>query len=413
MPNVTVAGAHGLVTVPFHSAYNAMLAQQLADVITAGVNNSSIIPADNADGPPPAVSDGKTGEFVVSKSNIPTILPSTYSALVVTAQTASVIDNAPTGQGVIAGEGNLTLMVASGSGSIFAGGGDNLISLLSSDTTGGGWTIYTDKGDDRIIAQNPGSDSISAGLGNNNIQLGSGQYYITTTGTDSILGGSGSETVQAAGNGSDLISGGASDLFFVGAAGGATIYGGSGSDTVFGGSGSTFAVGGTAGNNYMVAGTGLATLFGGGSGDQLYASGSEAQLLAAAGGNETLNAGGSSGPVTLVAGSGTDQISTGIGADTVVGGAGTASINAALGTDVFQFINGQAGGTDVVTGIYSSQNVSINLQNYGPGEVASAVAGQTTTGSGISGTVTLTLSDNTQITFDGFSTKLTAGNFTT
>jgi Ca2+-binding RTX toxin-like protein len=403
MPNVTVAGAHSqVVTVPYYSAYNAMLAQQLANVITTGVTNGSIIPADNADGNPPVVPGGKTGEFVVSQPGMPTMLSSSYSALVVTASSATVFDGAPDGQTVLSGEGSLGLYISSGSGSVLAGGGNNLVSVSSDDS--GSWLIYSDQGNDQILAYNA-SDTISAGLGTNKIMLGSGQYLITSTGNDQIFGGSGSETVAASGSGTDLITANSSKLFFTGGAGSATIYGGSGSDTFFGGSGSAYVVGGSAGNNFLYSGTGAATLFGGGSGDQLFANGA-GQYIHAGAGNETLDGFGASGSNTLYAGPGADEITTGTAVDTVVAGTGTATISA-LGTPLFEFISGQAGGSDLVQNLTSVSQVNIHLQGYGGGEEAYALANQSTS----SGSLIVNLTDGTTITFQNIDQKLTNSNF--
>ena len=75
--------------------------------------------------------------------------------------------------------------------------------------------------------------------------------------------------------------------------------------------------------------------------------------------------------------------------------------------NLFEFIAGQAGGSDLVEGLSSASQVLITLNGYGSTEEANALAGQTTNGS----SVTVTLSDNTKITFDNI-THLTGSNFT-
>jgi Ca2+-binding RTX toxin-like protein len=154
--------------------------------------------------------------------------------------------------------------------------------------------------------------------------------------------------------------GNSSDIVFLGGSGGATVIGGSGSDTYFGSTGSGVVYGGAAGSNYLAAGAGLSTLVGGG------------------------------------------------GNDTLVGGSGSATLTAGSNpsTDVFTFIHGAAGGSDLVTGIFSAADLHIALEGYGPDEASNAVAAQA---SGAN-SVTITLSDNTQVTFKNI-THLSSGNF--
>jgi Ca2+-binding RTX toxin-like protein len=165
--------------------------------------------------------------------------------------------------------------------------------------------------------------------------------------------------------------------------------------------------GGTGGNNFLFAGTGPTTLFGGGSGDQLFATGNAGQQLHAGSGNETLSGAFSSGADTYYGGSGSTQILGGSGNDTFVAGSGLATITAGLGNDLFVFFNGQAGGTDLVNNFISGQD-TIDLQGYGPNEVNNAVKNQQMSG----GSTTITLSDNTRVTFTGVS-ALTTKDFTT
>jgi hypothetical protein len=95
--------------------------------------------------------------------------------------------------------------------------------------------------------------------------------------------------------------------------------------------------------------------------------------------------------------------------NTFVAGTGAATVNA-IGSPVtnnlFEFINGAAGGTELVDGLTNANQVNIKLSGYGPNEVANAVAGQISTPN----SVTITLSDNTKVTFQNI-THLTTGNF--
>ena len=404
MASVTVPGTgHSTIALSFDSAANAAVAKQIAGEIAAAVQAGSMIPADNSFGPPPTLPAGVQGEFIQSLPGV-TFLPNAYTAVVNDATSAVVFGSSLPDQRVLSGDGtNLTYFAAGGSGSVAAGGGDNMISIPSTDP--GNWLVVTGNGNDTIRALGGGNDTISPGGGSNAIQLGSGNSYLGVSGADTILASTGSETVAAADPGANtIIYSNASTLFFMAGAG-ATVYGGTGSNTVLGGTGSTLAFGGSAGNNFLQGGSGPSTLFGAANGDQLFAGGSGPQALHAGAGNETLF-GGFGDNETLYGGSGSVQIFTGGGHDTVVAGSGAATVTAGGDNTLFQFIEGAAGGTDLVTGFTDASQVHIDLAGYGPNEAQKAVAGQVNSPSG----VTITLSDSTTITFQNIS-KLTTDNF--
>ena len=77
----------------------------------------------------------------------------------------------------------------------------------------------------------------------------------------------------------------------------------------------------------------------------------------------------------------------GAGADTLGGG----------GSDLFAFVHGHAGGADAITG-FTTQD-TVGLFNYGSGAASAALQGAVSSG----GNTTLTLADNTTITFIGVS----------
>jgi Ca2+-binding RTX toxin-like protein len=383
MATVTVAGAHGqVVTLTFDTTANAILAQKLAAAITAGVQAHTILPAVDTDGPPPPLPPGATGEFVQTKDGL-TILPSGYKAVVDTAHEAVIFGSGDNGESVLSSIGDLTFIATGGSGTVAAGGGDNRIIVPPDDA--GAWSINTGNGDDSVLALGGGNDTINAGGGHNIIILGSGKDLVQSTGDDTVFAGSGQETISAFGMTSDVVYGNASDLFLVATDGSATVFGGSGSDTFFGGKGSDLVYGGTGGNNLLFAGTGAATLFGGGNGDTLFGAGSHPQELHAGGGNET-----------LVGGS---------GADTFYGGSGADRMIAGLGSNLFVFTDGQASGSDTIQGFTHNRD-QIDLQGYGKTAVADALKSQVVAG----GSDTITLTDNTRITFGGI-TSLTASDF--
>jgi Ca2+-binding RTX toxin-like protein len=105
-----------------------------------------------------------------------------------------------------------------------------------------------------------------------------------------------------------------------------------------------------------------------------------------------LNAAGSTGNNYFIASSvvgGNDSIAAGSGADTVIAGAGSDTFTAGPGADTFAFFSKfTAGSQDFITGLTASDVV--DLSGFG------SAATSTTTANG---STTITLSDNTQITF--------------
>lgn len=432
MPSVTVLGAgHETLTLTYDSAFNAGIAAALAAAITKGVETGSIVPVDGGTGAiqiPPPLTSGKTGEFVQSHDGLSVMLPG-YKDVVVTARNATVFGSGDAHEAILSSEGELTFIATGGSGTIVAGGaagdsppdattkgshskraddagrhtGGDMIVVPGSDS--GAWGIYTGGGNDTILAVGSGNDTIAAGGGRNHIELGSGQDSIQSSGRDTIVTGSGHDTIDATGDARDLVRGGTGHIVFLGGAGSVTLFGGAGSDTFEGGSGRAVVYGGQGGNNILLGGTGRATLFGGGSGDHLYAQGSKAQALVAGVGNETLSAAMATGGDSLVAGSGRDLLIGGSGNDTFFGGTGISTMLGGSGQEVFAFVKSLNGGTDLVMNFTSLDK--IDLQGYGPHAVKDALDSQTYAG----GSVTITLSDNTRVTFAGVS-GLTKGDFT-
>jgi Ca2+-binding RTX toxin-like protein len=407
--SVTIFGsASKPVTLSFDSTANFALAAQIAARINAGIAAGTLLAESDANGPPPALPGTVSGAYFQASSGI-AALPKGYAADVITKPgSAIVFGSGAAGEMILSGETtDLTFIAASGSGSVVAGGGNDRIVVGGT----GNWSLSTGNGNDIISAVGTGSATVSAGGGNNAILLGPGKAVVTSAGDDTIYGGTGAETVDATGAHSDFVQGNASHLLFIGGLGGATILGGTGSDTYFGSNtghaGPQLVTGGTEGNNYLFAGDGAATLTGGGSGDQLFAYGTTGQLLRAGAGNETLSAALSAGNDTLVGGSGKDVLIGGAGSDTFVGGSGHATVTAGIGSQVFDFVNHQAGGTELVQGIFDPSSIKIDLQGYGPNATAEALEDQTVK----NGSVTIGLSDGTKVTFQDV-TALNRSNFT-
>jgi Ca2+-binding RTX toxin-like protein len=218
---------------------------------------------------------------------------------------------------------------------------------------------------------------------------------IVTGSSDTVVGGSGAETINALSN--TLLFGGTGPISFAGGVGASTIIGASGgTEQVTNGAGGVLFSAGAGNSSTVTSGAGFATIFGGANSVVNFVGSLNGAVLVGADGNETLNAAGSSttnlfsggvgGNVSMVGGSGNDGFLIGSGSDTMGGGAGSNS---------FAFFSAATGGAhDYITDFSPSD--SLFLLGYTPAQSASSLLSAATVDS--SG-VTLTLSDSTKITF--------------
>ena len=127
---VTVPGTNGSsISLTYDLQTNAALAQRIADAIRVGVDNNTIFQADNKFGPPPPVPAGQTGEYIQSLPST-TILPQGYTDVVNTAKTGNIFGSGDPNEGILSGaQSNLAFFATGGSGTVAAGGGNNLISI--------------------------------------------------------------------------------------------------------------------------------------------------------------------------------------------------------------------------------------------------------------------------------------------
>ncbi len=273
-------------------------------------------------------------------------------------------------------------------------------------TDNGVSSVITTDNTANTVVGSIGNDTITTGTGTNLIVPGSGSDIIVAHGTDTILPGAGGvDTVFAVGH---VIEGvGAGTLFFINGQNTSTVIGGgTGNAFINGGSGGGLFAAGAGGGSLVFAGTGASTVFGVANGDVLFAGGSAPDLLLAGGGNETLTGIGSTGANVLRGGSGNDLIGGGAGAETFYAGLGSDTFLGGSGADLYVFADGDAGGRDLVVGFYQGKGDLVSLQGYGPDAVSTVLAQQTASGAG----TTITLGDNTSITFAGVS-HLTASDF--
>jgi hypothetical protein len=287
-----------------------------------------------------------------------------------------------------------TLNISIGAANAFIGTGGTAATVDASSGAATGAAVFggysSIQAQDGPLVVNGGANPLLVGTGASNatVNAGSGStgVYIgngTIAGSNVVHGGSGFLTVQ-----------------FLGGAGSATVFGGSGTTSLFG-------TAGTFGNFQGTSGTGF-----------LYANGSNSssETLSAAGSttNDTLFA--AHGNVSLIAGSGNDELIGGLntgsqgGAGSVVGGS---TLQGSSGHDLFDFVKGLSSGADVVTNFTASDTVFLAGYDTLAGGAAGsntqgnlALANATVTG----GNTTIGLADGTKITFVGTTTAQLTGH---
>jgi hypothetical protein len=183
-----------------------------------------------------------------------------------------------------------------------------------------------------------------------------------------------------------------------------TIFGASSGTTTFSLQGSESSVTGGAGYITGTASGANSTLVGGTGGGAFTVSGTGS--LAVAGqspGTTTITLAETTGGATVATnplGNSGNLVATlsANGADTVVGGGGASTIAGGGGDDVFAFVNGHAGGTEIITNFTASDNFAFGGYGY---SATNAPTETVTAGSDV-----ITLTDGTVITLVGVDHKL-------
>jgi Ca2+-binding RTX toxin-like protein len=244
---------------------------------------------------------------------------------------------------------------------------------------------------------------------------GSGQS--TATGATEITGSGGTSTISGSAvadvsSGSNNITLTNPSVVFaapndtISAAGAATLFGGSAGTTrfTFGGADSSV-TGGT--GNIAGSSSGSNSTLVGGTGISLFSvTGANSLAVAGPSGITGINETASTGPETIATNpngnSGTLVATLGSGADTVIGGSGASTITGGSGNDVFTFVKGHAGGTEVIFNYTKADNIAFAGYGY-----TSTIVPTETIGSfaGVTSDI-MTLSDGTKITLVGQETKL-------
>ncbi len=409
MATVTVAGGNGVEYRLNYGLTPGAAVDQLAAAINVQVARGNVSTHFYHGGlTPPATPAGLIGQAVFPGINNTVNLTLAERIVLVNGGGPNTIaGGGATGQQVLADDGDLTYFTGGGSGTIATGNGRNVIG-----STLGSFNITTGSGDDTILGLG-GTVTATGGAGHNVMFTGTGQTSYVARGDDTVLGvgdttGLGSDTVGVEASQSLRIAHNANRLTFVNGGGSSTVYGGfgssgTGSATVFGGKGGGIFQGGKTGHNVLLGQEGTVTLFGGGEADLLYVAGVGNNLLVAGAGNETLlgavNSGGSyyfAGNNTASAAAST-QIAAGSNADTIIAGTGNPTVDGGLGADLLVFANGQAGGSTVIDGFRAGEGDRVMLVRYEAGELDRALSRAQVA----NGSTTLTLSDNTRITFSG------------
>jgi hypothetical protein len=299
----------------------------------------------------------------------------------------SYLINSQGTQDNVVGGGGGTTVNASGQNASVVGGDGALVANITGDAA----SLIGGAAAAKVTASGA-KDTIVGGDARMSVTLTGGASNAVVSGTDaalSVLDNGTSDTINAGqaatsitAPGGSFVNGGSGPLNFVGGAGPSTILGGSGSSTLFGGTGLTSVAGGAGGAVTYVNTTSGGLWVNGGTGDETIDASLSKGTSTIYGGQDT------AGRNLLMGGAGTDFINAGSGSDTLVGGGGQ---------NDFFFIKALGGpAANDVVGDFSAID-TVFLLNYGSGEAGAAVAGATTAG----GSTTITLSDNTKITFTG------------
>jgi hypothetical protein len=181
-----------------------------------------------------------------------------------------------------------------------------------------------------------------------------------------------------------------------------TIFGASSGVTKFTASGSGSSITGGAGGFVGTVSGANSTLVGGSGISIVSVSGANTLAVAGSSGITGINESGTSAAETIatspLGNSGTLVATLGSGADSVLGGSGASTITGGSGNDVFAFIKGHAGGSEVIIGFTSSDNLAF----AGYGYTGSSLPAESV---GSLGDV-ITLSDGTTITLAGYTHKI-------
>jgi hypothetical protein len=188
----------------------------------------------------------------------------------------------------------------------------------------------------------------------------------------------------------------------ISASGASTIFGASSGVTRFTASGAGSSITGGAGGFVGTVSGANSTLVGGTGVSIVSVTGANSLAVTGSHGITGFNESGTTGAETIatnpLGNSGTLIAILGSGADSVLGGGGASTITAGAGHDVFAFIKGHAGGSEVIIGFNADDNLAFAGYGYTGSELPTEAVG------GLGDVISL--SDGTTITLAGFDHKI-------
>jgi hypothetical protein len=335
---------------------------------------------------------------------------------IITGNADSVVSATVSGNStlVIGGSGTLNVSASGANDTVAAGSAASSVTLSGStaflfgNTTGVGTLTAVDASNNSVITPRNEASTITLSGASSKVNAGSASLNLSITGSnDTVFAGTGAETIQTTTNPLVFAPNGGT-LNFVGGAGVPTIIGATGgSEHVTVGSGGISYASGSNDNATITSGTGQATIFGSNGGYvNFVGTAPGGAQFHAYGGNETLSGAGSStnnsffgsptsttGTTKMIGGSGNDLFIAGANAETITGGGGS---------DVFAFFKQttKLGPASVTITDFNSAD-TVFIVGYDSTKSASSLLANATgpavnqTGPGL----TLTLSDNTTVTF--------------
>ncbi|MCW4589868.1 hypothetical protein NO263_04655 [Gluconacetobacter entanii] len=444
MQAVSITGAQGTtVSIATDSTFTNTLAQQYAQQVTATLSSDTMVA-----GTPGTDQSSAARTFVDITSGGTYTLDGSDTGIVIGGLNGQSLSQAvsvnatgvTTPVNVIAGDlGGVTYTAGSESGVFTAAAGNNVFSGGSGD-----YVINTGAGRD-TISTGTGQDTINAGIGAAAIYLAAANNTLDLQGADTVYGADRAaqdvtlETRSSVSGSASLDLGAKSHVTDTGSGNSMTVHGGS---TVTGGTddsvtlmnqqglygledlleaqtmnseaGDTISATGfvtindPTGGDVSVDGClrflnarGTATvsawrstIYGAAGTDDLNITASDDTYTDFDGsqgsGNEVFDGANSTGDIDAVGGSGNN---------TLIGGSGNNTLSGANGINDFIFINGHAGGQDIIKdfGKSSANVVELSGYNMTQASLQDMLANATVTG----GNTTISLSDHTRVTFVG------------
>ncbi len=448
MAQITIPGASGThltFTVTGDSTINYATAFAAA-VDAASANGSLTLNVVNSTG---STTTGSIvlNELVASSATSFTPLTGQYTLI---DDTATVVGSALGSDTILAGSDTSSAAI---SATYSAQGSNNLVTFISGNNTYDGSTVAGVSGD--TITGGSGSDTINTGAGSSTVFSGSGTSLITLSDSSTVAGtgdvvflGNGVSTVMANGI-NDVVAAAAPGQLIIGGgatadnltvaietpptspfndaadtivarSGATTVYDQVGGNVVYGGAGSLTFVGASTGlpvADTILAGSGSTAIVGFANADLTFASTSvNGGIVVVAGiGNETLNGANATsfsvfGDTTAAASTSSTFVGSydSTAADYFSTGGGNEAYVAGNATDVFQLDTVAAGSGPAHITIFGFNN---NFDYVGFGNDTVNAQKDINSGTVTNGNLTITLSDNTTVTFVGV-TSLTGHTIT-